>query len=87
MGLHEREELVAMNTARKGFYEFLASVYKVELTEEQIESLAKCDLPADDEFVGAGYSAVKEYLRHRDSGTRQELAVDYARVLDRKSVV
>ena len=80
MGLHEREELVAMNTARKGFYEFLASVYKVELTEEQIESLAKCDLPADDEFVGAGYSAVKEYLRHRDSGTRQELAVDYARV-------
>ena len=23
---------------------------------------------------------MKEYLRHRDSGTRQELAVDYARV-------
>ena len=64
MGLHEREELVAMNTARKGFYEFLASVYKVELTEEQIESLAKCDLPADDEFVGAGYGLIRSNAKN-----------------------
>lgn len=80
MEMHEREELAVMNAARKGFYEFLASMYKLELTDEQIETLAKQDLPVDDEFVGAGYATVKEYLRHRDSGTRQELAVDYARV-------
>lgn len=80
MEIHEREELAVMNTARKGFYEFLASMYKLELTDEQIETLAKQDLLVDDEFVGAGYATVKEYLRHRNSGTRQELAVDYARV-------
>ncbi|MFR1638336.1 MAG: hypothetical protein ACLSVD_03670 [Eggerthellaceae bacterium] len=52
----------------------------MELTDEQIGTLAKQDLPTDAEYVGAGYATVKEYLRHRDSGTRQELAVDYARV-------
>ncbi len=80
MEQHDREELAEVNAARKGFYEFLASMYKLELTDEQIETLAKQDLPADAEYVGAGYATVKEYLRHRDAGTRQELAVDYARV-------
>lgn len=80
MEQQDREELAMMNTARKGFYEFLASMYKLELTDEQIETLAKQRLPIEDEYVGAGYAEVKEYLRHRDSGTRQELAVDYARV-------
>ena len=51
-----------------------------KLTDEQIGTLTKQDLPTDAEYVGAGYATVKEYLRHRDSGTRQELAVDYARV-------
>ena len=80
MKQHDREELAEVNAARKGFYEFLASMYKLELTDEQIGTLAKQDLPTDAEYVGAGYATVKEYLRHRDSGTRQELAVDYARV-------
>ena len=80
MEQYEREELAQVNAARKGFYEFLASVYKLELTDQQIETLAGRAFPLDDEFVGAGYAQVKEYLRHRDSGTRQELAVDYARV-------
>lgn len=74
------EELAVVNAARKGFYEFLASMYKLELTDEQIEALAKRQLPVDDEHVGAGYATIKEYLRHRDAGTRQELAVDYAHV-------
>ena len=74
------KEVAVVNAARMGFYEFLASMYKLELTNEQIESLAAQSLPVDDEYVGAGYAEVKEYLRHRDSGTRQELAVDYARV-------
>ena len=80
MEQHDREELAEVNAARKGFYEFLASMYKLELTDEQIGTLTKQDLPTDAEYVGAGYATVKEYLRHRDSGTRQELAVDYARV-------
>ena len=80
MEQHDRDELAMVNAARKGFYEFLASVYKLELTVDQIEALAAQGLPLDDEFVGAGYARIKEYLRHRDSGTRQELAVDYARV-------
>ena len=80
MEQHEREEVAAVNAARKGFYEFLASVYKLELTDEQIATVATQALPLDDEYVGGGYAQVKEYLRHRDSGTRQELAVDYARV-------
>lgn len=75
-----REELAAVNAARAGFYEFLASIYKLELTDEQIETMAARPLPVDDEFLGAGYAQMKEYLRHRDSGTRRELAVDYARV-------
>ena len=47
MEQHDREELAEVNAARKGFYEFLASMYKLELTDEQIETLAKQDLPAD----------------------------------------
>lgn len=80
MEQRDSEELTVTNTARKGFYEFLASIYKLELTDKQIETLATQDFPLDAEYVGEGYAAVKEYLRHRDSGTRQELAVDYAHV-------
>ena len=69
MEQHDREELAEVNAARKGFYEFLASMYKLELTDEQIGTLTKQDLPTDAEYVGAGYATVKEYLRHRDSGT------------------
>ncbi len=76
----EIEDAAVLNAARQGFYVFLASVYKLELTEAQIEALARQDLPVDDKYVGAGYAVVKEYIRHRHSGTRQELAVDYARV-------
>ena len=80
MEQHDREELAEVNAARKGFYEFLASMYKLELTDEQIGTLTKQDLPTDAEYVGAGYATVKEYLRHRDSGDvykRQPLLIHY----------
>lgn len=80
MDKYNTAELTLLNSARQGFYEFLASIYKLELTHTQIETLAAQDFPLDDEWVGRGYATIKEYLRHRDSGTRQELAVDYARV-------
>ena len=51
MEQHDREELAEVNAARKGFYEFLASMYKLELTDEQIGTLTKQDLPTDAEYV------------------------------------
>ena len=51
MEQHDREELAEVNAARKGFYEFLASMYKLELTDEQIGTLTKQDLPTDAESV------------------------------------
>jgi len=74
------DEARALDEARQGFYRFLASIYKYELSPDQIERMAHQHYPTDDPYLGTGYARIAEYLRHRDSGTRQELAVDYARV-------
>lgn len=74
---HERR---TVDELRCGFYGFLASIYQFEPTTEQIESMAAQRFPLDDPDFGPGYASIAEYLRHRDSGTRQELAVDYAHV-------
>lgn len=75
-----REDIAASCEARISFCRFLASLFLLELTQEQIDTLATCRVPKSDSEIGQGYALIKEYLRHRDSGTRQELAVDYARV-------
>lgn len=75
----ERERRT-VDELRRGFYGFLASIYQFEPTAEQIESMAAQRFPLDDPDLGSGYALIAEYLRHRDSGTRQELAVDYAHV-------
>lgn len=77
MNAVEEKELIASCEARAGFYRFLASIYKLELTEAQIESLASQDFP-EDENLGKGYSRISEYLQGRTPKTRQDLAVDYA---------
>ena len=64
--------------ARSDFYRFLASVFLYELTDAQIETVAAARFPQDGTKVGEGYARIVEYMRHRDIGTRQELAVDYA---------
>lgn len=74
------QEMREANETRAAFCRFLASLYLYELTDEQIESLAHIEVAGDGTAIDAGLSAVKEYLRHRHGGTRQELAVDYARV-------
>lgn len=73
-----KEGVRESSAARTAFYRFLASVYFTELTVDQIETLATQRFPEDGSEIAQGYTTIKEYLRHRDAGTRQELAVDYA---------
>lgn len=74
-----QQDVLRANEARADFYRFLANVLLHELTQQQIDALAAADLAADGE-LGEGYDRMAAYLRHRDTGTRQELACDYARV-------
>lgn len=71
-------ELMAM---RAGVYRMLGSVYFTELTAEQIEEFSQYDFEAFaglDEELAAGAKEVQRALRHVNSSTREELAVDYA---------
>ena len=68
------------NETRAAFCRFLASLYLYELTDEQIEAFAHIEVAGDGTLIDEGLRTIKEYLRHRHGGTRQELAVDYARV-------
>ncbi len=72
-------DILAVNGARADFYRFLSGLLLHELTQEQIDALAVADLVAEGE-LGEGYALMQSHLRHRDTGTRQELACDYARV-------
>lgn len=74
------QEMREANETRAAFCRFLASLYLYELTDEQIEAFAHIEIAGDGTAIDEGLRAIKEYLRHRHGGTRQELAVDYARV-------
>ncbi len=66
--------------ARASFYEMLASFYFNPLTVEQIEAMAEADLSAYAEInedFAEGFNDITRYLRRRNSGTRQTLAVDF----------
>lgn len=70
-----------MMALRATVYRMLGSVYFTELTTEQIEALAAWDFAsfADlDIEMAEGAKEVARALRHIHSGTREELAVDYA---------
>lgn len=74
------QEMREANETRAAFCRFLASLYLYELTDEQIEAFAHIEVAGDGTLIDEGLRTIKEYLRHRHGGTRQELAVDYARV-------
>lgn len=74
------QEMREANETRAAFCRFLASLYLYELTDEQIEAFAHIEVAGDGTPIDEGLRTIKEYLRHRHGGTRQELAVDYARV-------
>ena len=80
MDVQDAKQLAEACKVRAEFCGFLASVYFKELTEEQIEALSRIEFECDDSLVSRGYARIADYLKYRDSGTRQDLAVDYARV-------
>jgi TorA maturation chaperone TorD len=76
----QKQDMLASCAPRASFYRFLASLFLYEPTTEQIETMAHAELPTDGTGeIERGYAQIAEYLRHRDQGTRQEIAVDYAR--------
>ena len=65
---------------RSAFYDVLASLFFRPLTDEQIESMALGSLASLGEAHGLmeeGLADMDRYLRRRNTGTRQELAIDF----------
>jgi putative dimethyl sulfoxide reductase chaperone len=73
-------ELIEVVKNRAAFYRTLSSLYFNTLTQEQIDRLAETDFSAfgaDEPLLIAGFDDMRRYLRKRNTGTRQELAVDF----------
>ena len=73
-------ELIEVVKNRSAFYRTLSSLYFNTLTQEQIDRLAQTDFSAfgaDEPLLIAGFDDMRRYLRKRNTGTRQELAVDF----------
>ncbi len=73
-------DIIAALQGRNATYDMLASVYFMPLTAEQVEGFAAADLSAYADInqeLAEGINDMTRYLAKRDSGTRQELAVDY----------
>ncbi len=73
-------QLIEVLKNRSFFYRTLSSLYLNTLTQEQIDSLAQADFSAfgaDEPLLIAGFDDMRRYLRKRNTGTRQELAVDF----------
>ena len=74
------DDIISALEGRAAFYDLLASVYFKPLTAEQVENFANTDLSmyedVNDEFA-SGINDIRRYLRKRNTGTRQELAVDF----------
>lgn len=73
-------DMVAACEGRAAFYDMLAAVYFKPLTAEQVENIATMDWGeyADlNELFADGVNDITRYLRKRNSGTRQALAVDF----------
>ncbi len=67
---------------RAAFLRTLAELYFAPLTQEQVDALDPDALHGlasrtDDPLAAEGYGDMYRALRHRDSGTRQELNVDF----------
>ena len=74
------EDMIAALKGRAAFYDLLAAIYFRPLTAEQIDNIAEMDWSeyADvNELFADGVNDITRYLRKRNSGTRQALAVDF----------
>ena len=80
VGAGELEGALAALEARAAFYETLAGLFWMPLTNDQVEAMAAADFSAYAELNGdfkAGVNDVTRYLRKRNTGTRDEMAVDF----------
>ncbi|MDR2492297.1 MAG: molecular chaperone TorD family protein [Coriobacteriales bacterium] len=72
--------LVAVLRGRSDFYLALAGFYFKPLTQEQIDAMAQTDYTefgAGEPLLEEGFNDITRYLRKRNTGTRQALAVDF----------
>lgn len=73
-------EIAAALESRALFYETLASLYFTPLKQEQVDSMAEADFSAYadvNEAFADGINDITRYLRKRNTGTRDALAVDF----------
>lgn len=76
----EKDSLVQAFCARRDFYDLLAALYFKPLSAQQVEAFAGYDLhpyAEVNEAMAEGVNHIVRYLARRNTGTRQELAVDY----------
>lgn len=76
----QHDEVAAALESRAVFYETLASLYFNPLKQEQVDSMAAADFSAYvdvNEDFAAGINDITRYLRKRNTGTRDALAVDF----------
>ena len=72
--------LIEVLEGRREFYLALAGFYFKPLTQEQIDTMAQTDYSdfgAGEPLLEAGFNDITRYLRKRNTGTRQMLAVDF----------
>ena len=74
------DEISAALEARATFYETLASLYFMPLKQSDVDNMAAADFSAyaelNEDFAD-GVNDITRYLRKRNTGTRDELAVDF----------
>ncbi|MGV8084126.1 MAG: molecular chaperone [Coriobacteriia bacterium] len=76
----ETTALIEVLKNRAAFYRTLSSLYFRTLPQEQIDTLAQTDFSAFDggePLLAEGFNDIRRYLRKRNTGTRQELAIDF----------
>jgi len=77
------EELVEVLEGRRDLYRTLECFYYQKLRQDQIDAMAATDFTVfggDDPLLVEGFNDITRYLRKRDTGTRQNLAVDFTSV-------
>ena len=77
---NSRETLIEVLEGRSSFYSFLAGFYFKPLTQEQIDEMAAKDFSGFDEvdpLLASGFNDITRFLRKRNTGTRQMLAIDF----------
>jgi len=76
----ETAQIIEALEGRASFYDFIASLYYLPLSADQIENLAHTDFSPYKEIndnLSEGFEDIERALHRRNTGTRQELAVDF----------